>query len=530
MKPKQLISNLLDRIEKLAIFGKVHRFATRLLNRRWNLSSILASFSLGIELENEVIKIAKISLQRDVPYIEKLDTFSCVDFNKSSHKIFDKNLTISGLRGSDILVRPLEVKLKKEKEIQSVLSFQAEPHLPFPIENALLQSMKVSETQSGSLCTILACRKDLMKYHLELWEKYAITPEQTSCIPIALLSFSTYFFPNDLSKIRCIVHRDSKEIICILAQNGLLLASHSTPYRKETCEGEIIKMVTLFYNQCRMKDSFDILLTGEMENLQDIIKTLSDIFHVPVLPPPSVANYSFEQIQKFVIPIGLGLSALSPQTDSINFRTEEFTASFPWKRMRNILVFYFSLSLSLSLILAYGGNLWLGYQEDQVKQEYTNMLSFSSKSNEKLTPVLLQQLSLEEITNRIIDLQETAQPSPDLFPLHPNIPRLSDVLAWLSTHPQVLQNHESKEAALKIESFVYALMKRPDKNKRQEKYQVKIDLEFTTPIPKFAREFHDALRTANQMVDPKGEIKWHAARDRYRTSFFLKDKTQYSIN
>ena len=76
-------------------------------------------------------------------------------------------------------------------------------------------------------------------------------------------------------------------------------------------------------------------------------------------------------------------------------------------------------------------------------------------------------------------------------------------------------------------SFQYTLLKRPEMEKKQEKYQVKVDLEFTTSSPKWAREFHDLLINPNPFVDPKGEVKWNVTRGSYKTSFLLKDQTAY---
>jgi type IV pilus assembly protein PilM len=35
------------------------------------------------------------------------------------------------------------------------------------------------------------------------------------------------------------------------------------------------------------------------------------------------------------------------------------------------------------------------------------------------------------------------------------------------------------------------------------------------------------LIAPNELVDPKGEVKWNANKGKYRASFFLKDKTAY---
>jgi type IV pilus assembly protein PilM len=146
------------------------------------------------------------------------------------------------------------------------------------------------------------------------------------------------------------------------------------------------------------------------------------------------------------------------------------------------------------------------------------------------TIVPLKELTQQDLLNRLYYFEKELQSSPDTFPLYPNTPRVSDVLAWLNNHPQVVKKGEkevSDQAQLQIENFSYSLVKRPELNKKQEKYQVKVEIEFSAPTPKQAREFHDALIAPNDFVDAKGEIKWTANRGKYRTSFFLKDKTSY---
>jgi type IV pilus assembly protein PilM len=110
------------------------------------------------------------------------------------------------------------------------------------------------------------------------------------------------------------------------------------------------------------------------------------------------------------------------------------------------------------------------------------------------------------------------------------VPRASDVLAWLSTNPHIVGTEldkADKSNRIQLESFSYKLVKRPEQNKMREKYQARVELEFSTQTPRFAREFHDYLLSSNDFVDPKGDVKWSSERGRYRASFFLKDKTLY---
>jgi type IV pilus assembly protein PilM len=126
-------------------------------------------------------------------------------------------------------------------------------------------------------------------------------------------------------------------------------------------------------------------------------------------------------------------------------------------------------------------------------------------------------------------LQKELQGTPDSFPLFANTPRVSDVLAWLSQHPAavLVDAKGNRQPKIQIDNFSYTMLKRPQQGKKQEKYQVKVELEFSSPTPKWAREFHDALIAPNDWIDPKGEVKWGSSRGKYKTSFFLKDKTAY---
>ena len=78
-----------------------------------------------------------------------------------------------------------------------------------------------------------------------------------------------------------------------------------------------------------------------------------------------------------------------------------------------------------------------------------------------------------------------------------------------------------------LENFSYKMVKRPEFNKKKEHYQVKVEIEFSTHTPRYAREFHDILLAPNEIIDPTSDVKWSSERGRYRASFFLKDKTLY---
>src|SRR5262249_1526138 len=123
------------------------------------------------------------------------------------------------------LVRQLEIKLKKDKDIDEVLAFQAEPLLPFPIENAIIDKIPIDHTQDGTIITILAARKDHLKQHLEQLLPLEIEPEVVGTVPSTLASFSKFVFPN--KNPHFVLHLGLSQTCCIFIKNEKLIAAQS---------------------------------------------------------------------------------------------------------------------------------------------------------------------------------------------------------------------------------------------------------------------------------------------------------------
>ena len=304
-------------------------------------------------------------------------------------------------------------------------------------------------------------------------------------------------------------------------------------------------MVYALAKEVKGQEIEGICVTGEALQWNGLSNLLVQNLPFPLLNCQSTAEYSSTELLSYAVPIGLALGALPGQA-LIDFRQEELSYPHPWKRLTMPLAAYFGSILLLSAALYFFGQHYLRYQEDQLRQTYLDLLAGMHKTHDQFEIAYLaknpkahdafdgeipriEQINQEELRGRLAFMQKEIQSSPDSFPLYANIPRVSDVLAWLTQHPAVISTDEDgdPEARLLIENFSYVMVKRPQQGKKAEKYQVKIELEFSTATPKWAREFHDALIAPNDWVDPKGEVKWNTNRGKYKTSFFLKDKTVY---
>lgn len=546
-----------------------------------------ASRTVGLERDGTLLKSVQLSLVRGKPALDhtfsivldptSVENVNLLDMTEEGRKFrqnAQKNLIVTALPSDEVLIRTLDIKLKKDRDIDAVLAFQAEPLLPYPVENAVLDRITQGQNAEGTQITLVAARKDYIKQHLEQWEALAIIPDVISCVPAALASFSKLVTTSNAPHI--VLHLGNVQTTCALVKEGKLIAAQSCPtgvnsltrlialgtgtidfakltqgVNPELFEAvdnwrrEITRLLYALSKLVKDVDVSDLLIAGEGAEFLNLGSELCKDAHRKILTPETPPNFSIsqDQLQRFAVPIGAALSGLENTKDQINFRQQEFSHPHPWRQLKIPLAAYFALCALLALSFYAYGQSNIRNQETQLRQEYADLLTTMNKSypafekefaaknpafrtTEEGIP-LLNTLTPEMITHRLQYLHKDLKESPDSFPLFPNTPRVSDLLAWLSAHPIVTGQSKDSPGPLQIDSLSYTMVKRPELKKKQEKYQVKVELEFSSPTPTLAREFHDALIAPNDLVDPKGEVKWSSNKGKYRASFFLKDKTAY---
>jgi type IV pilus assembly protein PilM len=521
---------------------------------------------LGLDIDAFSLKGVFIHQVRGKLVLEKtfeLDTAS--DQKQELQTLSENNLTVTSAKTQDILVRPLELKLTKEKDIEAALAFQVEPLLPYPIENGVLDKVLLSKDKEGSKLTVFCIRKDHLSQHLEQWNALKINPEVVSAAPQALVLFANRFIENEDPCL--ILHIGIENSFGVLADQGKLIAAQAIPTGLNALPAPYSETsFASLQNNPEMKSALDELRMTSTRTIYSLAKQFrgKEINHLIVTGPGSMIEGfpealcsqlnktllipkepNAKELLNYALPLGAALSALPHCQDQVNFRQQEFSYPEPWKRLKQPIMLYFLLCLGIALSLYIFGKSSAAHQEGEVRQQYLQLLGMMNKPysqfemefNSKTHPnnpsdeiPKVQTLSLNEIRQRLNFLEKDLQATPQTFPLQPNVPLVSDVLAWISSHPNFINKQpdgNEASAPMQIVSLSYNMVKRPEPTKKQEKYQVKVELEFSSPTPKTAREFHDALIAPNDFVDPKAEIKWNSTRDVYKTSFYLKDKTFY---
>lgn len=564
-----------------------------------------ASKSLGIELDSMRLKAAQVSHHRKKIQIDQLYTFqfpephkhtehqvnplNLVEEGKSFLNLASNILVVSAVNANETLIRPLDIKLKKEKDIDAVLLFQAEPILPYPIENAVVDRITLSKNDQGTQLSLLGVRRDHLQHHILQWQPLEIEPEIVVSIPAALTAYSNYLLPN--SPLHFVLHLGDKQTCCIFVKEGKLIAAQSSSFDLHSLmqilskdiqiedpisleqafakvdwntisteehsltaaalrnlHMEVHRIVYSLVRQMKLLEVPQILLTGDAVAYEHLIGSVLGGLYKSIISPqlPENINHSSLELQTHAVPIGAALMAMPNYADQINFRQGDFAYPYPWKRLLKPIATFIAMASLLTGALYFYGYSYIKVRENSVRQAYADLLIASNKpyvemetefanrtnkvsSKTSIDIVPIESLSLDDIQSRMEFINKTLASTPDLFPLQPNVPRVSDLLAWLATHPNVV-NKEAKPgepALIQIDTFNYAMVKRPEMAKKQEKYQVKVEIEFTAANATVAREFHDALLAPNPFIDPKGDVKWSSTKGGFKAIFFLKDKTVY---
>ena len=148
-----------------------------------------ASHTLGLELDRFSLKGAALSCTRRSIKLENAFEFPLERSQEPDQnvkplyketeelkRIIGNALTVTAIPAQDVLIRPLSLKVKKEKDIDAILAFQAEPLLPYPVENAVLDRMLLSKDAEGTELALFAVRKDHLEKELKHWTDQEIKP------------------------------------------------------------------------------------------------------------------------------------------------------------------------------------------------------------------------------------------------------------------------------------------------------------------------------------------------------------------
>ncbi len=525
---------------------------------------ITAKQATGISCDGSVWRLISLALEKENVILKRNERLEAEEMSVKPLYISPEDLVITALPSSLHLLRPLHLKLTKEKDIDAALPFQAEPLFPYPTDVALLDRVILESQNGATKLTLLSARKESVKQEIETLHAFEIDAEVITSESVALAFFADLVSEGTGPQI--VLHVGTRETICALVEKQKPLNCYTLSFGSENLseidpEWEKIDLTNderfttiasllrqqitrvLFALAKQSNTRMDSLLLTGLAKGTKLGDFLLPSFKQKMVVPKPTLDLDPEALQENALPIGLALCGLMTAPYQVNFRQGDLAHANPFKRIKKTLVLYLVSSFSLAAAIYLAGDAYIDWKERSlIQKEYPKILSHVGKTHEQIEeqfrkkrgkgdergyPPPLDSLSEADILVRLEMLNKESASTPDSYPLKPETPLVSEVLAYLSTHP-VLSSKDEGGEEITIEKFSYTMIKRPEQTKKKEKYQIKVELELSSTSPKLAREFHDSLIAPNEIVDPKEEIKWSSSKSLYKTSFCLKDKTIYT--
>lgn len=482
-------------------------------------------YALGIYLDGSLLKISLARREKDHIHIELVRSFDLKGIDPLSNlkPILEtkKTLIVTGLDAWEILLREVQVNLKRKREILSVLPFQSEGQIPYPLETAILIPFFNNQEKDASEITLLATKKEYLQEHLDKMATYNIDPDRVSSIPTALWRYAKSYLPNEISSV---FHFGMEKSSYLYFEKEKLLFS-------QTINFGLQQFLNALYEDTQEEnlesidfssldpEEFPCLTEAlrkfkkEWERIQAFFEkkgfstTFSFLGNLPLSLRLFLENGSKNEKgdhPSYAIPIGLALDAIYQDKHSVQLRQNVYATPRQFKKRMKTLVCCLGL-FSLLTFATWGScHFFLKSKETYLIEKAEEYQGKKIDRNRDALVLSLRQWSKSLVGQKIP------------FPYQLTVPQVSDLLAWISTHPQLLK------PGIEIKRIRYSLTKYPILGKSNVPYQAKVELEFSTTSPTFAREFHDSLLKGEGLVSTKHEISWNTHENKYSTSFILK--------
>ena len=515
-----------------------------------NIRSPFGAHAVGSIEDDGIIYQAKIAIFKKNVSIEMLRAVPVEDVKRIDNEldlaVNQETIFSVAIPSVQTLARKIQIALTKTKDIEAAFRFELESVLPYPLDMSVTAAVPIEKFASATDILCFAALKKDVEELCDTFSSLGIDSEFVIPKAIALSEFSRSFFPH--IEACTIVDIGHSETTVVLLYGGMPhavrsiqigLSSLQLPEATKEIEDvaaihdflkELGRIFVNFQGVIPESDTMPLLFTGPVVVQEELMQLIEQLLsRSKVLLEIDGGGYAADEICAFAVPIGLALTSAHMGPLFVNLRNENLAYVMPWKRWQKALYAY---AVVVALATA---SIWflldqdLDHKQHLAVEQYKNFVAILEKDPQEIeksmnTDAADVSLSYDALESRVFFAEEHFLHNKETIPLHPDIPRVLDLVIWLCHHPQIVA--ASKEDA-RLESLSYSMLKRPEKENPKAKYRIKVDLEFSCQSPHMARDLYNALTTQNPFIDSREEMKWTQARGKYFASFILKDNTKY---
>lgn len=414
------------------------------------------------------------------------------------------------------MVRTLQLDLKNAADVDKALAFQIEPHLPFALEEAILQTQIERKEGGGFNVTVFALKESSLQEHLESCSLHHIEPDSVTSHALALAALMTLEKKQDSDEVQFFMNIGEKETTLLLVKEDKVIDQRSFLTEKQV--GATLQRALLSLENANPSHHISTLFLFGKESEQQV-KQIQELTRKKIhTMNPQIEALSKEDLATFAIALGAALSQTVSQ--KLNFRQKNLKKPFSYKFIKKPLLLFGSLALlSVGLLLG-GGYYSLNAQKVYTQQKMAALLEFRGE----IDPLFTTYTCPEECISLLSDLEQNITNEEQSYALEPILPQVSEILGWLA---EEINKAPPPLKGVIIESFDYTLVNRPTPFMKAERYQIAITLTFSAYSPNVKEAFEEFLEKATFMINPHQPIEVSFGSGKGTAHFTLQDQTRY---
>jgi type IV pilus assembly protein PilM len=451
----------------------------------------------------------------------------------------------SVLQSLPTLCRQISLPHLPPKEVEAALIDTLEQTVSVGVGESVVANESHPSDDGSLTVTAYLAKKTAVQEHLSYINSLSIDPEWIFPKAACLAAFISHFALNGWHYV---IDINADETIVVLIFNGHVIESrslvggsggftgieHPSPDNDERLRlilQHLTEAVLSYKERYGLEEGIPLTITGSVLSSPLAATVIAEFANTPL----SQLHSSDDTISLLQCAAAVGAAFLSqPKNTSAsvpNFRKGEFAFAQPLLHWKRPLIALGVGCLATALAIAWYGNSRSSMIAEEMRNEWNRITAVAHTTPNEVaqhnglspgtTPSPEQLLGMGNWLLSSVESQTS-------YPLHPNVPRVTDIIAWLACQvDETIKSVPLSNEKFEIQSLHYQLVKRPTKSHPRERYQVRVDLEFATPSVALARAFHDRLVSNNQCIDSASEVKWTPSNGKYRATFFLKDTTHY---
>jgi len=454
--------------------------------------------SLGLKVQK-----ARFSYAKKTPILEELKEEDPSIFTKPNENVF----VASALEASDVLFRQLILPGYERKKIISLLPFQIEPLLPYPLEEAIISThITPNSDKKESTVQFFLTKKEHILSHLQSHEELGIAVDELFCLPSALAHFFSFFCEEQEKAL--IIHLNAQSILTVCVEKGSILSSHTFSIPTQEDPKKLQQEWDRIFSILQTKEDLPqkVLLTGDTAFMMAYI-TEAIPSHMKLLSVPSYGSYTAETMQSFAAPIGLALEAIKQKKiPSFSFYSSSLLSPFMQRKRKKQLLTFSSRAFCLLSLFLVLGNLYLTQKKSSLAKQFS---TFFLQDGKKIS-------SIDEMEHEISKREIEEKKKQKGYALHPPFASIGQVLSYISSHPAFSQTE-----GLEILQMDYSLDSYPSVSTNQAPYIGKVQIKLFIEEAAKASLSYDKFCQENPFIHKEKKPLFEKEGSYYRLTFFL---------